>query len=293
MLQRVRRASFNNTDWLRAFLGHVSSRARLSRTSRVDREFCGACCPCVEQPPLLPSRHAVDVYAFEFLPANVQWLNAAFDTFGIRDHVKLIHAAVSNASGSAYADKIGQPGSESHVVQDTPLSHGNVTTVAVPRLALSDFVRSQGIEHIDLLSVDTEGHDALVLEGARPLLEAGRVTALEFEYHKLGYWGAAHPDRRPLRDALSSLDAMSYACFWQGRHGCIAPANGPCWSPKFEFHAWSNLVCAHRDLPTFSVLSSISETCRNTSGAFREPLDRAPLDAVRHMGVDIHKRCYA
>ena len=235
----------------------------------------------------------MDVYAFEFLPANVQWLNAAFDTFGIRDHVKLIHAAVSNASGSAYADKIGQPGSESHVVQDTPLSHGNVTTVAVPRLALSDFVRSQGIEHIDLLSVDTEGHDALVLEGARPLLEAGRVTALEFEYHKLGYWGAAHPDRRPLRDALSSLDAMSYACFWQGRHGCIAPANGPCWSPKFEFHAWSNLVCAHRDLPTFSVLSSISETCRNTSGAFREPLDRAPLDAVRHMGVDIHKRCYA
>ena len=39
-----------------------------------------------------------------------------------------------------------------------------------------------GIERIDLLKVDVEGHELAVLEGARGLIEAGSVAAVQFEF---------------------------------------------------------------------------------------------------------------
>ena len=50
-------------------------------------------------------------------------------------------------------------------------------------------------------------------------------------------------ERRRLR---LSLEALGYACYWQGAHGGVARASGRCWQDAFEFWGWSNLVCTHR-----------------------------------------------
>eukprot|EP00966_Prymnesium_polylepis_P001891 43197-Prymnesium_polylepis.1 len=46
---------------------------------------------------------------------------------------------------------------------------------------LDNFFDARGIEHVDQVSIDTEGHDALVLEGMRRSLSARRVGVVEFE----------------------------------------------------------------------------------------------------------------
>ena len=39
-----------------------------------------------------------------------------------------------------------------------------------------------GIDHIDVLKVDTEGHDLEVIDGAAPLLERGAISIIVLEY---------------------------------------------------------------------------------------------------------------
>ena len=86
------------------------------------------------------------------------------------------------------------------------------------------------------MSIDTEGFDALVLEGMRALLAARMCTSLSSTHH---------PESRALKTILSWLTELGYECFWTGSDGCLAPASGLCWRDEFEIRSWSNLVCAH------------------------------------------------
>lgn len=54
----------------------------------------------------------------------------------------------------------------------------NVTT-------LDSFARSNGIERVDLLKIDTEGHECRVLRGARDLIGAGAIDLIQFEFSRL------------------------------------------------------------------------------------------------------------
>lgn len=47
------------------------------------------------------------------------------------------------------------------------------------------FCLEQGIEHIDLLKVDTEGHDLQVLAGFKSMISRGQVGAIQFEYNRM------------------------------------------------------------------------------------------------------------
>lgn len=51
-----------------------------------------------------------------------------------------------------------------------------------PVLRGDDYLRSQGIESVDLLKIDTEGAELEVLTGFRQALGEGRVAAVQFEY---------------------------------------------------------------------------------------------------------------
>ena len=68
---------------------------------------------------------------------------------------------------------------------------------------------------------------------------------LAFEYHGTGFYGTC-AECRSLRGVLARLEALGYACYWQGAHGGVARASGRCWQDAFEFWGWSNLVCTHR-----------------------------------------------
>jgi hypothetical protein len=162
--------------------------------------------------------------------------------------------------------------------------HSN-TMLRIPSLSVDKYVRRHNISRVHLLSIDTEGFDALVLEGARSSLgghNGVRVDVVEFEFNPMAFWNPLNPERRLLRDAVAWLHGVGYSCFWQGNRGCLAPASGNCWRKKFGLfgahipslpppmrwsvggtHSWTNLVCASNVTDAHSVLWSLSARAAN------------------------------
>jgi hypothetical protein len=94
---------------------------------------------------------------------------------------------------------------------------------------------------VDILSIDTEGHDAVVLRGARKTLQARAATIVEFEHHSVGRWLT-----ESLHDTVQALDAYGYRCFWQGNLGQLASLLP--WCDQFNKRKWSNIVCSHHPM---------------------------------------------
>jgi FkbM family methyltransferase len=59
----------------------------------------------------------------------------------------------------------------------------NDGTIAVGAVALDDEVAALGIEHIDVLKMDIEGHEAEALKGMRACLASRRITHVFIELH--------------------------------------------------------------------------------------------------------------
>lgn len=69
---------------------------------------------------------------------------------------------------------------------------------------VDDLCREKGIERIHYLKVDTEGHEMAVLEGARGMIEAGKVDIVQFEF------GERHLDSRVFFRDLYDLLSPRY-----------------------------------------------------------------------------------
>ncbi len=64
--------------------------------------------------------------------------------------------------------------------------HGaDMAAVDVEIKALDDVAEELGIERIDFLKIDAEGHDLYVLKGARRLLAEQRIGAIYFEFNEM------------------------------------------------------------------------------------------------------------
>ena len=80
------------------------------------------------------------------------------------------------------------------------------TTELVETTTLTAFARRQGIERIDLLKIDAEGHDFEVLAGARQLIDARAIDVVQFEYNQRWIYGG-----RFLRNVFLLLADTDYA----------------------------------------------------------------------------------
>lgn len=69
-----------------------------------------------------------------------------------------------------------------HPRRDTYFEHQAFTTIDVPVITLDDFASENGIDHIDLVKIDVEGHEMDVLKGAEALISARKVKAIAFEF---------------------------------------------------------------------------------------------------------------
>ena len=90
---------------------------------------------------------------------------------------------------------------------------------AIDLCTLDDYCASVGIETIDLLKIDAEGHDHLVLAGAGALLERGAIEIIQFEYNYR--WIGA---RRYLNDAFDDLGPLGYKIGKITRRGSPTPS---------------------------------------------------------------------
>jgi FkbM family methyltransferase len=77
--------------------------------------------------------------------------------------------------------------------------------VNVQMTTLDEFCADQGLQHIEMLKLDVEGHELAVLAGAQTTLSANRVDVIQLEF------GGANLDSRTyLRDLVDTLTTYGF-----------------------------------------------------------------------------------
>jgi FkbM family methyltransferase len=124
-------------------------------------------------------------FAFEPHPKTFQTLEEA----SRRHHFEPINAACGETPGQLNLYDYGDaPGSQHASLHAGAMSlHGaaTVASCAVEVTTLDDFVHARGLDRIDLLKIDTEGHELSVLRGARRSLSQGKIAVVHFEFNEM------------------------------------------------------------------------------------------------------------
>jgi FkbM family methyltransferase len=157
------------------------------------------------------------------------------------DSQPILEGAVRKSRGGAHVAVIPQAASDTAGTVDLHITGGGVSSLyeqdtrptvrvaRVPTTTLDSFCDDAGLEHVDLVKIDTEGHEIAVLRGANRLLERQAIGVLQFEYNHRWVMSRAF-----LRDAFALLAPLGY------RLGKVTPRG-------VEFYSrW------HPDLETFS-----------------------------------------
>lgn len=214
---------------------------------------CGNCGDCKGRLPAPHNRTGAKMHLLELAATNRALLSFLLDAERLSGRVKLHHLAASNETRDMLVPKNIFAGDErSHFLTGRrAVSYQQASaTDSVRAVALDDFFREQKLESLYHVAIDTEGWDALVVEGMRHTLAQRRVAVLEFEVNGGGMWsferkrGGQSPGRT-VEHTLSMLHSAGYACFWLLKNALL-PASGACWLPEFGGRPkWSNIVCAH------------------------------------------------
>ena len=133
---------------------------------------------------LLPSAR---VYAFEPARSTYQQLvehlkEAGSDVrplnFGFSDTDKVVDLFAYETEGqeTTLLSSI-DPRRPTAVIEVNPISSEQVEVTT-----LDQFCATEGIDHIDFLKLDVEGHELAILNGARRLLAEGAISIVQFEF---------------------------------------------------------------------------------------------------------------
>lgn len=140
------------------------------------------------------------VHAFEPHPSNAALLREHIRIRGLTN-VEVHEAAVSDREGTV--DLYCKPHAGHHSLADIGAS-ATIGRLKVPCMTLDGFLRSEGIDDVRLLKIDTEGFEPEVLSGARDALGSGAIPRVLLEHSPAFYRDRGLDASAPL-DFLSGL----------------------------------------------------------------------------------------
>ncbi len=124
------------------------------------------------------------VYAFEPDKSSFSALSAAPRS----PRFRAFNIALSDRTGEASFFDYGTNATSNSLTQDSQYAsrvHLAATVRKVECQTLDDFCATAGVDQIDVLKVDTEGHDLAVLQGAARMLGEQRVQFVYVEFNTL------------------------------------------------------------------------------------------------------------
>jgi FkbM family methyltransferase len=130
--------------------------------------------------------------AFQKLVANAFPSNVACNNIGIGSQVEKRTFFVDEGFSELSSFHVGDP-------------ERTLTPETVQMETLSGYCHTQGIEWIDFLKIDVEGHELEVLRGAVSLLSNRAIAAIQFEYGST-YIGS----RTLLKDVFDLVQNFDY-----------------------------------------------------------------------------------
>lgn len=126
------------------------------------------------------------LHCFEPHPLNFDELKRRIGDAG---NATLTNSGCGDAPGTLtlfdYADADGSSHASMHREVIERLHGARAVEHRVPVVALDDYVKAHGIGSIDLLKIDTEGHEFAVLRGATETLQAGIVDCVHIEFNEM------------------------------------------------------------------------------------------------------------
>jgi FkbM family methyltransferase len=110
--------------------------------------------------------------------------------------------------------------------------------VPVKVITLDSYCSAHGIERVDFLKIDAEGHDLKVLQGSRELLAKGAISAAQFEFG-----GPNIVSGDLLKDFFAFFEGFSYALYkihpkWVALHER--------YDPRLENFSYQNWLAVRR-----------------------------------------------
>ncbi len=123
------------------------------------------------------------LHCFELIPPIYEQL--ANNANLALDNVRLNCAGLSDAKGKVdvtYYPSNTFVGGVNPPPWETRIPHLEARTITADVIKGDDYAAEHGISHIDLLKIDTEGHELFVLKGFEKLLDAGGIDVIQFEH---------------------------------------------------------------------------------------------------------------
>jgi FkbM family methyltransferase len=171
--------------------------------------------------PALVRYGAAEAVAFEPVPETFSLLEANLALNGVGSRARAVRVAISDAPGSVTMEVSAASPGDSRVRAGVPpaasgvdlLGEGHWPTTVVRSARLDDMVAEMGIDldRVGLVWIDTQGHEAQVLAGARSVLERGLPLVVEFWPYGLRRAGGIQ--------RLQEILAGAYGSFIDARAG--------------------------------------------------------------------------
>jgi FkbM family methyltransferase len=127
---------------------------------------------------LLKARPSSRVIQFEPAPANITLLKTKS-----HQNIEIVEAAVSDQAGQVefYSASTSDLGSL-HARRESIFADRHYEVISVAAITIDEAVGQRGLDRIDFLKMDIEGHELAALRGSKECLAAGKIRALSFEF---------------------------------------------------------------------------------------------------------------
>lgn len=177
----------------------------------------------------------IGLHAFEPTTFSHQLLSAR-----LKERAAVHQLALSDSVGTTTLHIVEQGAGTNSIYPTTSGRHPYAQAESIATTTIDEYSHRNRIDNIDLLKVDTEGHDLFVLRGATRLLAARRISAIQFEYNHR--WILA---RSFLKDVFDLAQPWGY------RIGKLTPRGMeeyPAWDPDLETFVEGNYLLATPEL---------------------------------------------
>jgi FkbM family methyltransferase len=179
------------------------------------------------------------LHAFEPVPATREVFAARLAAVPGRDCVQLHPLALSDREGSARIAIWGETAGTNTLAFDDDSLRRAQDVLEIRTATLDGFLDSAGLDRVDLVKIDAEGHDLRVIEGARGALRAGRIGVVQFEYSHRWIFQRCY-----LRDLFLLAQDLPYrVCRIRGTRIELLDA----WHPELERFFDANFALVHGD----------------------------------------------
>jgi|694.fasta_scaffold00091_29 FkbM family methyltransferase len=176
--------------------------------------------------------------AFEPFPETAQTLKGRLRPWLSRRVAEIEELALSHQSGVGQLLVLGANEGTNSLVA---VADGTDRSAhRVPLETLDRYCQERGIEKIDWLKIDAEGHDAAILVGADRMFSSQRIGAAQFEYN----WRWIG-DRKFLRDVFDLAERWGYRV---GKVTYLGLELYDGWRPELETFVENNFLLIRPDL---------------------------------------------